>query len=127
VAAVTLGACIVEKHFTLSRKTPSPDSAFSLEPHEFRAVVDAIRTVEKSLGNVHYGVTEQEAKSRVFRRSLFAVKDIKEGERFTEDNVRSVRPGHGLTPKYLKEILGRRASRDIKQGTPLTWELILRR
>ena len=127
VAAVTLGACIVEKHFTLSRKTHSPDSAFSLEPHEFRAVVDAIRTVEKSLGNVHYGVTEQEAKSRFFRRSLFAVKDIKEGERFTEDKVRSIRPGHGLAPKYLKEILGRRASRDIKQGTPLTWELILRR
>ncbi|MER3422661.1 MAG: pseudaminic acid synthase [Nitrospiraceae bacterium] len=124
VAAVALGACIVEKHFTLSRDIPGPDSAFSLEPHEFKAMVEAIRTVEKALGKVHYGVSEQEAKSRVFRRSLFVVKDMRAGEVFTEQNVRSIRPGYGLPPKFLKDVLGRRATRDVKAGTPLTWELI---
>ncbi|RLE08392.1 pseudaminic acid synthase, partial [Candidatus Aerophobetes bacterium] len=91
VAAVALGACIVEKHFTLSRDVPGPDSAFSLEPHEFKAMVEAIRTAEKALGEVRYEVEEQEAKSRVFRRSLFVVKDMKAGEVFTEENVRSIR------------------------------------
>jgi len=124
VAAVVLGACIVEKHFTLSRDIPGPDSAFSLEPHEFKAMVEAIRTVEKTLGKVHYGVSEREARSRVFRRSLFVVKDMKAGELFTEENVRSIRPGYGLPPKYLPEILGRRAVRDVEKGTPLRWELI---
>jgi N-acetylneuraminate synthase len=125
VAAVALGACIVEKHFTLSRDISGPDSAFSLEPHEFKAMVEAIRTVEKALGKVHYGITEQEAKSRVFRRSLFVVKDMKAGEMFTEENVRSIRPGYGLHPRHLNDVLGRRAARDIKRGTPLSWELIL--
>jgi pseudaminic acid synthase len=125
VAAVALGACIVEKHFTLSRDIGGPDSAFSLEPHEFKAMVEAIRTVEKALGKVHYGITEQEAKSRVFRRSLFVVKDMKAGEMFTEENVRSIRPGHGLHPRHLNDVLGRRAAQDIKRGTPLSWELIL--
>jgi N-acetylneuraminate synthase len=124
VAAVALGACIVEKHFTLSRSIPSPDSAFSLEPQEFKAMVEAIRTTEKALGEVRYEVSEQEAKSRVFRRSLFVVKDMKEGEEFTEENVRSIRPGYGLAPKHLKEVLGRRATRDIQRGAPLSWELI---
>jgi N-acetylneuraminate synthase len=125
VAAVALGACIVEKHFTLSRDIAGPDSAFSLEPHEFKAMVEAIRTVEKALGKVHYGITEQEAKSRVFRRSLWVVKDMKAGEMFTEENVRSIRPGYGLHPRHLNDVLGRRAVRDIKRGTPLSWELIL--
>jgi pseudaminic acid synthase len=125
VAAVALGACIVEKHFTLSRDIGGPDSAFSLEPHEFKAMVEAIRTVEKALGKVHYGITEQEAKSRVFRRSLWVVKDMKAGEMFTEENVRSIRPGYGLHPRHLNDVLGRRAARDIKRGTPLSWELIL--
>jgi len=124
VAAVALGASIVEKHFTLSRDLPGPDSAFSLEPSEFKAMVEAIRTVEKALGAVHYGVSEREAKSRVFRRSLFVVKDMKAGEIFTEENVRSIRPGYGLPPKYLPDILGRRAVRDIEEGTPLRWKLI---
>ncbi|MBC7260763.1 MAG: pseudaminic acid synthase, partial [Chloroflexi bacterium] len=124
VAAVALGACIVEKHFTLSRDIPSPDSAFSLEPHEFKAMVEAIRTVEKALGRVSYEIGEREAKSRVFRRSLFVVKDMKAGEVFTEENVRSIRPGYGLPPKFLKEVLGRRAACDIKRGTPLAWTLI---
>lgn len=124
VAAVALGACIVEKHFTLSRSVPSPDSAFSLEPQEFKAVVEAIRTAEKALGEVNYEITKQEAKSRVFRRSLFVVKDVKAAEVFTEENVSSIRPGYGLHPRYLKEVLGRRAARDIKRGTPFSWELI---
>jgi pseudaminic acid synthase len=124
VAAVALGACIVEKHFTLSRSTPSPDTAFSLEPQEFKAMVEAIRTAEKALGEVNYEATEQEAKNRIFRRSLFVVKDMKAGEIFTEENVRSIRPGYGLAPKHLKEVLGRRAAQDIQKGTPLSRELI---
>ena len=124
VAAVALGACIVEKHFTLSRDIPSPDSAFSLEPHEFKAMVDAIRVAEKALGEVHYEVGEREAKSRVFRRSLFVVKDMKAGEVFTKENVRSIRPGYGLPPKFLAEVLGRKAAQDISCGTPLEWKLI---
>jgi len=124
VAAVAVGACIIEKHFTLSRDTPSPDSAFSIEPHELKALVDAVRTVEKALGMVHYGVSEKEAQSRAFRRSLFVVKDIKAGETFTEENVRSIRPSYGLPPKFLKEILGRKSARDIKCGTPLSWDCI---
>ncbi len=124
VAAVALGASIVEKHFTLTRATPGPDSAFSLEPAEFRAMVDAIRTVEKALGSVHYGLNEKEASSRAFRRSLFVVEPMKAGECFTPRNVRSIRPGHGLAPKHLSEILGRRAATDIDRGEPLSWKLV---
>ncbi|MDD4136281.1 MAG: pseudaminic acid synthase [Methanoregula sp.] len=124
VAAVALGACIVEKHFTLSRKTPGPDSSFSLEPGEFRMMVEAIRETEKTLGTINYDVTEHEKASRVFRRSLFAVEDIAEGELFTEKNVRSIRPAHGLLPKYLPEILGKKARLAISRGTPLSWEMI---
>ena len=124
VAAVALGACIVEKHFTLSRRTPSPDSAFSLEPDEFKAMVEAIRTAEKALGEVRYEIGEQEAKIRVYRRSLFIVKDIKAGEPFTEENVRSIRPAHGLHPRHLRDVLSRRAGCDIERGTPLSWEFI---
>lgn len=124
VAAVALGACIVEKHFTLSRSIPSLDSAFSLEPQEFKAMVEAIRTAEKAMGEVNYETTKQEAKSRVFRRSLFVAKDVKAGEMFTDENVRCIRPGYGLHPRYLEEVLGRRAAQDIQRGTPLSWELI---
>ncbi|MBI4965618.1 MAG: pseudaminic acid synthase [Desulfomonile tiedjei] len=124
VTAVALGACIIEKHFTLSRSTPGPDSAFSLEPQEFKAMVDAVRTVSRSLGAVHYGASENESQSRAFRRSLFVVESVKAGETFTEVNVRSIRPGHGLPPKFLEHIVGRKAARDIVRGTPLTWELV---
>jgi len=124
VAAVSLGACIIEKHFTLSRSTPGPDSAFSLEPAEFKNMVDAIRTAEKALGKVSYEVSGQEQKSRVFRRSLFVVKDMTAGEVFTSENVRSIRPGQGLHPRYLKDVLGRRAACNIKRGTPLSRELV---
>jgi len=127
VAAVAQGACILEKHITLSRSEPGPDSAFSLEPHEFKAMVDAVRVAEKALGEVHFGVSEKEAGSRVFRRSLFVVKDIKRGDVFTAENVRSIRPAHGLHTRYLAEVLGRRAACDIECGTPLQWELVERR
>jgi N-acetylneuraminate synthase len=123
LAAVTLGACIIEKHFTLSRSVPGPDSAFSLETHEFKAMVEAVRMVEKAIGVVNYCATEKETASRGFRRSLFVVKDIKAGEIFTEENVRCIRPGNGLHPRYLKSIIGRCSSRYISGGTPMTWDL----
>jgi pseudaminic acid synthase len=126
VAAVALGACIVEKHFTLSRGVPGPDSAFSLEPQEFKAMVEAIRTAEKALGAVHYGPNAKEVKMLAFRRSLFAVKNVKQGEVFTAGNVRSIRPANGLHPRHLREVFGRRAASDIERGTPLTWELVER-
>jgi N-acetylneuraminate synthase len=119
--AVALGACIIEKHLTLSRNLPGPDSAFSLEPHEFKEMVKAIRIAEQALGDVRYGVGESEAGSKVFRRSLFAVTDIKGGELLTSSNVRIIRPGYGLPPKCLETVLGRRASNDIARGTPLEW------
>lgn len=123
VAAVALGACIVEKHFTLSRAIPGPDSAFSLEPQEFDEMVRDIRVTERALGQVCYEVTEQELASRDLRRSLFVVRDVEAGEMFTAENVRSIRPGHGLHPRHLGEVIGRRASRDIERGTPLAWDL----
>jgi pseudaminic acid synthase len=124
VAAVALGACMIEKHITLSRSVAGPDSAFSLEPAEFKAMVDAVRVAEKALGEVHFGVSEKEASSRVFRRSLFVVENLKRGELFTAENVRAIRPGHGLHTRHLQEILGRQAARDIERGTPLSWDLV---
>ena len=124
VAAVALGACIIEKHFTLSRDEPGPDSAFSLEPHEFKEMAEAVRTAEQALGSVQYGSGEQESKMRAFRRSLFVVKDVKAGEAFTSENVRSLRPGDGLAPKHLDAVLGRRATRDVGRGTPLGWDAV---
>ena len=124
VAAVTLGACIIEKHITLSRSRKGPDSEFSLEPQEFKAMVEAIHTAERALGKVHFGVTKSEASSRVFRRSLFVVEDLRAGEEFTPQNVRSIRPAHGLHPRHLPEILGKRAARDTSRGTPLSWDLV---
>jgi len=124
VASVALGACIIEKHFTLNRSSGGADAAFSLEPDEFKAMVKAIREVEKALGEVSYELTEKMKKSRQHSRSLFVVKNMKAEEIFTEENVRSIRPGYGLPPKYLKDILGKKAKKDIKRGTPLSWELI---
>jgi pseudaminic acid synthase len=123
VAAVALGACIIEKHFTLSRHEPGPDSAFSLEPQEFTAMVAAIRETEKALGRVCYEVSDHETASQVFRRSLFVVKDVKRGDVFTQENVRSIRPGYGLPPKYFNKILGKKAKVNIHRGTPLHWDL----
>jgi N-acetylneuraminate synthase len=124
VAAVALGACIIEKHFTLSRATPGPDSAFSLEPAEFKAMVDAVRTTEQALGRVSYELLENEKASRVFRRSLFVVANMTAGDVFSNKNVRSIRPGHGLPPKYVDVVLGRKAAASIARGTPLDWPLI---
>src|SRR5208283_1377870 len=113
----------IEKHFTLSRATPGPDSAFSIEPDELRAMIAAIRTAEKALGSVHYGPFGREEKSLQFRRSLFVVLDVRAGEVLTRENTRSIRPGHGLAPKHLGAVLGRPAARDIERGTPLAWDL----
>lgn len=124
VGAVALGARIIEKHFTLSRADGGPDSAFSMEPHEFKQMVKDIRTVEKALGTVCYDLTAKQKESKVFRRSLFVVKDIKAGEIFTEKNVRSIRPGYGLPPRYLDSVLGKSTVSTIKQGTPLSWDII---
>jgi pseudaminic acid synthase len=124
VAAVALGACIIEKHLTLSRALPGPDSAFSLEPREFKAMVDAVRITERALGTVHFGATPLEVNSRVFRRSLFVVQDLKQGQPFSDHNVHSIRPGHGLHTRHLREVLGKHATRDIEKGTPLSWDLV---
>jgi pseudaminic acid synthase len=124
VAAVSLGACIIEKHLTLSRTAGGPDSAFSLEPEEFKAMVGGVRTAEKALGSVHFGVSDREGRSRVFRRSLFVVRDLKKGEKFSSENVRSIRPGDGLHTRHLAEVLGKTAALDIAQGTPLSWDLV---
>jgi pseudaminic acid synthase len=125
VAAVALGACIIEKHLTLSRSTPGPDSGFSLEPQEFKAMVEAVRMAERALGEVHFGLSGKEESSRVFRRSLFVVQDVKRGETFTAANVRSIRPGYGLHTRHLNEVLGKQAGRDIERGTPLSWDLVV--
>lgn len=124
VAAVTIGAHIIEKHLTLSRANGGVDSAFSLEPGEFKTMVDAIRVAELSLGTVSYSVTEKEKESRRFRRSLFVVQDIRCGEPFTESNVRSIRPAGGLSPRHLETVLGCRAVCSIEKGTPLNWSLV---
>jgi len=124
VAAVAAGACIVEKHVTMARADGGPDSDFSLEPDEFKAMVDAIRVAERAMGCVQYGVSDAEKSSRVFRRSLFVVKDVKEGEVLSDAHVRSIRPGHGLHPRHLSEVLGRRAACDVARGTPLRWDLV---
>ncbi|MBN1930573.1 MAG: pseudaminic acid synthase [Desulfobacterales bacterium] len=125
VSAVSIGACIIEKHLTLSRSFSGPDSSFSLEPHEFKSMVDDIRMVEKAIGTVHYGVGSSiEAQSRMFRRSLFAVQDIKKGDFFTSKNIRSIRPAYGLHPRYIDTVSGSRANQNISCGTPLKWEMI---
>ncbi|AYD40705.1 pseudaminic acid synthase [Clostridium fermenticellae] len=124
IAAVALGAKIVEKHFTLCRADGGPDAAFSLEPDEFKAMVKSIRETEKALGQVSYELTEKMKKSREFSRSLFIVKDVKEGEMFTEDNIRSIRPGFGMHTRYYNDVIGKKANRDILKGTPLNWDLI---
>jgi pseudaminic acid synthase len=124
IASVALGAKIIEKHFILERKMGGPDAAFSIEPDEFKSMVKAVREVEKALGTVNYDLSEKTRKSREFSRSLFVVEEIKAGESLTEKNVRSIRPGFGLHPRYLEQIIGKKARTDIKKGTPLDWALI---
>jgi sialic acid synthase SpsE len=124
VAATALGAQVIEKHLTLSREEEGPDSDFSLEPSEFAEMVDAVRKTEKAIGEVRYETTEKESESKTFRRSLFMVEDVNEGERFTEENVRSIRPGNGLHPRVYEEVIGMSASKEVARGTPLQWEMV---
>lgn len=124
VASVAMGAKIIEKHFILDRTMEGPDSDFSMEPDEFKQMVDSIRNVEKALGKVSYELSDKMKANREFSRSLFAVKDIKKGELITKDNVKSIRPGFGLHPKYLSEIIGCKAAEDIDRGTPFKLEFV---
>lgn len=125
IASVALGAKIIEKHFILDRKMGGPDATFSLEPDEFKAMVKAVREVEKAMGEVNYELSDKVRKSREFARSLFVVKDLKKGEIFTEENVKSIRPAFGLPIKFIKEVYGKNASKNIQKGTPLNWDLII--
>lgn len=120
--AVAMGANIIEKHFCTSRNVKNPDSSFSMEPEEFRQMVQNVREVEKAKGAVAYGVSEQEESNACFRRSLFVVRDIAAGEILTPENIRSIRPAYGLKPKYYSEVMGRRAKRPLSKGTPLSFD-----
>lgn len=120
--AVALGANVIEKHFCTSRSVDNPDASFSMEPGEFRQMVENVREVERAKGVVTYGVSKQEESNACFRRSLFVVKDIAAGEVLTPENIRSIRPAYGMKPKYYKEVLGKRANRPLSAGTPLAFE-----
>lgn len=124
IAAVSLGAKIVEKHFILDRKLGGPDSAFSMEPNEFKLMVKSVREVEQALGRVNYVLSNKVKRNRIFSRSLFVVKNIKKGDEFTENNIRSIRPGFGISPKFIYEILGKKANSDISKGTPVKWDFV---
>ena len=119
LAAVSLGAVLIEKHFIASRSMQTPDNFFSLEPAQLKNLVANVRVIEKSLGKVDYGLSTQERKNRIFRRSLFSIQDIKKGEIFTLNNIRSIRPGYGADPKYLKSFLGKKSKITLKRGQPL--------
>ena len=124
VAAVAMGAVMIEKHFTLARADGGVDAAFSCEPAELTSLVTETRCAFESLGRVRYGAVDQEKKSLAFRRSLYAVEDIQAGAILTSQNVRAIRPGNGLSPKYLEHVLGRTARKDLKRGTPIDWEIL---
>jgi N-acetylneuraminate synthase len=124
VASIALGGCVVEKHFTLARADGGPDAAFSLEPGEFKTLVEDCKRAWTALGKPTYDLQGCERGSIVFRRSIYVVRDIDAGEELTRENVRSIRPGHGLPPKHLPEVLGRKASRELKRGDPLDWESV---
>ncbi|MBY0220426.1 pseudaminic acid synthase [Paenibacillus illinoisensis] len=124
VAAVALGAVVIEKHFTLRRADGGVDSAFSLEPEELGALVVESQRAWQALGRITYGATEREKPSLKHRRSLYISKDLKQGDVLTRDNIKAIRPGMGLPTKYLDELLGRKVSKDVTKGTPLTWEVI---
>lgn len=124
VASVALGATVIEKHFTLSRADGGVDSSFSLEPHELKSLVEESKRAWLALGQVKYGPTDSERASLQFRRSLYISKDMKKGEVLTEENVRIIRPGYGLSPKYFEYVIGKPITKDSKKGTPLSWDLI---
>ena len=124
VTAVALGANIIEKHFCLGREIENPDSSFSMEPEEYRKMVEEIRQAERAMGKVSYELSEEEISSRNIRKSIFVSADIKKGERLTPENIRVVRPACGMEPKYYEKVLGKRAKEDIAFGTPLSWDQI---
>lgn len=124
LVSVVLGACIVEKHFTLRRADGGPDAAFSLEPQELKQLVMSIRETEQAIGVPTYEVGKKESENLVFKRSIFVIKDMSKGETITRENVRVIRPGYGLPPKFLPEVLGRKVKQNIKRGMPLSWEII---
>ena len=124
LGAVALGAKVIEKHLTINREDGSVDSAFSMEPHEFKQMVKAIRNLEKALGKVTYELTDKQKASTAHKRSLFIAKDIKKGEVFSPETIKSVRPGNGLNTRHYDEIIGKRAKADYKKGTPLSWDMI---
>jgi N-acetylneuraminate synthase len=121
VASIALGATVIEKHFTLNRADGGVDSAFSMEPEEMTQLVIETERAWQALGKITYGATQSEEKSRIFRRSLYITQDMKAGEVLTKENVRAIRPGHGLPPKYLDAVMGKRVCRDVKRGTPISW------
>lgn len=125
VTAVALGAKIIEKHICISREIENPDSSFSMEKEEFATMVRDIRDTERAIGKVSYNVSEQEADNKVFRRSIFVAKDIKAGEKFTENNIRVIRPAYGMHPRYYSDVLGKTATENLKMGTPLDPKHIL--
>ncbi|GIN74766.1 pseudaminic acid synthase [Bacillus sp. J14TS2] len=125
VASVAMGATVIEKHFTLSRAEGGVDSAFSLEPEEFRTLVVETKRAWQAIGKIQYGPTEDEEKSRQFRRSLYITQDMKAGDTFTKENLRAIRPGAGLSPKYIDLLLGKKISKDASAGTPLSWDLFM--
>lgn len=124
IASVALGACVIEKHFIIDKNIDGPDTSFSLDPSEFKSMVNGVRDTEKSLGVVDYGLTDIAMDARKFSRSLFIVKKIKKGEIFTKENVRSIRPGYGLPPKHINQIIGKKALKNLDRGTPLKWEFV---
>jgi sialic acid synthase SpsE len=124
IVATALGGCIIEKHFTLDRSCGSPDDGFSLEPNEFRQMVDSVKTTWLSLGQIHYGGVSSEKDMRKFRRSLFTVKDVKQGEIVSYDNVKSIRPGNGLDTKHWEEVKGMKFRNDLTKGTPLNFSFL---
>jgi pseudaminic acid synthase len=125
MGAVALGAKVIEKHFILDRKLGGPDAGFSMEPAEFKAMVDSVRELEKAMGKQEIQISDTIRKSRDFSRSLYIVEDIKKGEMFTKENLKSIRPGFGMKPKYLNSIIGKKANKNIERGTAMTQDLIL--
>ena len=124
IAAVALGACVIEKHFTLKRSDGGVDSAFSMEPHEFKSMIQDVTSAWEAIGHVHYGLTETEKKSKTYRRSIYVTKDVKAGDTLTQENIRVIRPGLGLEPKYYETVLGKKAKESYKKGTALSWDKI---
>lgn len=124
IVSVALGAKIIEKHFILDKSIGGPDASFSLDPYEFKQMVDAVRLAKQSLGKVDYSMNEKKQNNRLLGRSLFVVKDIKAGETITEEIIKSIRPGYGLEPKHYYNVIGKTAKKDIKRGTPLSWDYI---